>query len=50
MNRALTSAILLFLLPFSASAIMPIPEPGVLPLLTVGGVVGLAMYIGRRKK
>jgi hypothetical protein len=50
MKRALASAVLLFSLPFSAYAVILVPEPEILPLLIVGAVVGLAMSIGRRKK
>lgn len=50
MKQAFTIATLLFLMPMSASANDPIPEPGILPLLAMGGVIGLAFYLKKRKK
>jgi len=50
MKQALTIATLMFLYPMSASANAPIPEPGIMPLLAMGGVIGLAFYLKKRKK
>ena len=49
MKRTFTCLILLFLAPLPAYAAVPVPEPGILPMLVVGGVVGLALYLKRRK-
>ena len=40
---------LLLLAPMPAAAVVPVPEPGILPLLTVGGIIMLAVYLKRRK-
>ncbi len=50
MKQIFTIATLLFLMPTSASAEVPIPEPGIMPLLAIGGVIGLAFYLKKRKK
>jgi len=50
MKQALTITTLLFLIPMPALAIEPIPEPGIMPLLALGGVIGLAFYFKKRKK
>ncbi|MGD2111959.1 MAG: PEP-CTERM sorting domain-containing protein [Gammaproteobacteria bacterium] len=50
MKRTLVTT-LLSALPFTASAIpVEAPEPGILPLLSAGGVVLLAVAILRRRK
>lgn len=49
MKRAFACAALLLLAPLPAFAAVPVPEPGVLPLLAMGGVVGVALYLTRRK-
>ena len=50
MKQAFTIATLMFLIPMSASAALPIPEPDIMPLLAMGGVIGLAFYLRKRKK
>jgi hypothetical protein len=52
MKHAFTIATLMFLFPMSASANIPIPvpEPGILPLLAIGGVIWLAFNLKKRKK
>ncbi len=50
MKQIFTIATLLFLMPMSASAEAPIPEPGIMPLLAMGGIIGLAFYLKKRKK
>ncbi|MGB5306795.1 MAG: PEP-CTERM sorting domain-containing protein [Gammaproteobacteria bacterium] len=49
MKRLFLFAGLMLLIPQQASANIPIPEPGILPLLAVGGIVGLVAYLKRRK-
>ena len=50
MKHAFTIATLMFLFPMSASANISVPEPGILPLLALGGVIWLAFYLKKRKK
>jgi len=50
MKQAFTIATFMLLIPMSASANQPIPEPGIMPLLAMGGVIGLAFYLKNRKK
>ncbi|MGB5306793.1 MAG: PEP-CTERM sorting domain-containing protein [Gammaproteobacteria bacterium] len=49
MKQIIAIFTVLLLAPMPAAAVVPIPEPGMLPLLTVGGLVALAIYLKRRK-
>ena len=40
---------LMLMVPAAAWAVAPMPEPEVLPLLVVGGVVAVAVKVMRRK-
>ena len=51
MKPAIISAVVLMALPFAAYAVpVAAPEPGILPLLSAGGIVMLALYLLRRRK
>jgi hypothetical protein len=42
--------VLLLLLPAAAWAPMEVPEPSILPLLAVGGIIAVAINFIKRKK
>ena len=50
--RAILGCLLLSLIPLTASAGpgLPLPEPGVLGLLAIGAVAGVAVWIRKRRK
>ena len=51
MKNAYLAALAMLLMPLSSNAgVVPVPEPDILPLLAVGGVIAVAIKIMKNRK